>query len=149
MGQLVLPASGPVYVDTNIVIYAVEQIEPYQAVAAPLWDALSAGQQVVVTSQLTLLEVLVKPLRQGDQALADLYRQILLGTTGLTCQAVDLSLLVSAARLRADYNLRTPDAIHAASALASTCTLFVTNDPSFRRVPTLNVVVLREVLSSR
>jgi hypothetical protein len=43
MGQIVHPASGPVYVDTNAVIYAVEQIEPYRTASAPLWEALNAG----------------------------------------------------------------------------------------------------------
>jgi predicted nucleic acid-binding protein len=58
-----------VYVDTSPVIYRVEQIEPYLTAAKPLWDALDAGQQQVVTSELTLLEVLVKPLRDRNAAL--------------------------------------------------------------------------------
>jgi hypothetical protein len=51
MGQLALPPSGSVYVDTNAVIYLVERIEPYLSASAPLWNALHAGTQQVVTSQ--------------------------------------------------------------------------------------------------
>jgi predicted nucleic acid-binding protein len=145
VGQVVLPASGAVYVDTSAVIYRVEQIEPYFTAAAPLWDALDAQQQHVVTSELTLLEVLVKPLRDGNPALANLYRQVLLGTLGLDCLPVDRAVLESAAQLRAAHHLKTPDAIHAATALAHRCTLFVTNDTDFRRVPGLPVVVLGEL----
>jgi predicted nucleic acid-binding protein len=148
MGQLIPPPSGTVYVDTNAVIYRVERIEPYLTAAAPLWDALDAGQANVATSELTLLEVLVKPLRDGNPALAALYRNVLLGTAGLTSLPITRVILESAARLRAVHHLKTPDAIHAASALAAGCNLFVTNDVSFRKVPGLNVAVLSEVAAS-
>ena len=148
MGQLVLPASGLLYVDTNAVIYRVEQIEPYLTAAAPLWDALDAGLRQVVTSELTLLEVLVKPLRDGNAALAALYRQVLLGTLGFTCAPVSRAVLESAAQIRAAHRLKTPDSIHAATALALGCALFVTNDPDFRKVTGLPVVVLGEVAAA-
>src|SRR5579885_1807997 len=108
MGQLTLPSSGNVYVDTNAVIYRVERIEPYLAASAPLWDALDAGSASVVTSELTLLEVLVKPLRDGNTALASLYRTVLLGTAGFTCVPITRTILEAAAQLRAAHQLKTP-----------------------------------------
>src|SRR5262249_10392404 len=148
MGQLALPPSGAVYVDTNVVIYLVERIEPYLSASAPLWDALEAGTQTVVTSQLTLLEVLVKPLREGNAVVADLFRNILLSTAGLSCLPITRGILATAPQVRAQYNLKTPDAIHAATALDARSALFVTNDAAFRRVPGLNVAVLAEVTAS-
>jgi predicted nucleic acid-binding protein len=106
------------------------------------------GQREVVTSELTLLEVLVKPLKSSDQKLADLFRQVLFGTTGLTCMPIDRHVLELAAQLRASYQLRTPDAIHAATALRSGCSQFVTNDPQFRKIPGLLVSVLSEIAAS-
>jgi predicted nucleic acid-binding protein len=148
MGEVALPASGPAYVETSAVIYFVERIEPYRTASLPLWDALHAGTLQVVTSDLTLLEVLVKPLRDGKPALATLYRNVLLGTSGFTCTPISRAILEEAARIRASYNLKTPDAVHAASGLAAGCTLFVTNDSVFRRVPGLNVAVLADVAAS-
>ena len=145
MGQLALPTSGTVYVDTAAVIYRVEQIEPYLTAGAPLWDAVDRGDRQVATSELTLLEVLVKPLRDNDGVLVGLYRRVLLETMGVTCHPIALAVLESAARLRAHHNLTTPDAIHAATAVEAGCALFVTNDPTFRRVPALNVDVLSEI----
>ena len=55
MGALTLPASGTVYVDANIVIYAVEKIEPYHQLLEPLWLAAQAGHLQIVTSELTWL----------------------------------------------------------------------------------------------
>jgi predicted nucleic acid-binding protein len=135
-------------VDTNAVIYYVEKIEPYRSASTPLWDALRAGTQEIVTSDLTLLEVLVKPLHKGDVPLAALYRNLLLGTVGLTSLPIDRTTLEAAAGLRATLGLKTPDAIHAATALLAKATLFLTNDPGFRRASGLNVGVLADIAAS-
>jgi predicted nucleic acid-binding protein len=148
MGQLTPPAAGVAYVDTHALIYRVERIESYLTASEPLWGALDAGLAQVATSDLTLLEVLVKPLRDSNSPLVNLYRNVLLGTVGLNCLPVSRTVLESTATLRADHNLKTPDAIHAATALAAGCVLFVTNDAGFRRVPGLPVAVLSEVAAS-
>ena len=148
MGQLNVPVSGVVYVDANAVIYWVERIEPYLTAAAPLWDAVDAGMAQVATSELTLLEVLVKPLHDGNAALADLYRQVVLGTIGLTPLPLTRAVLEGAARIRATHQVKTPDALHAATALDAGCVLFVTNDPGFRRIPGLPVALLSQIATS-
>ena len=45
MGALMLPASGSVYVDANVVIYAVEKIDPYHSLLEPLWLAAFRSSQ--------------------------------------------------------------------------------------------------------
>lgn len=147
MGQLVLPLFGTIYVDTNAVIYRVERVEPIYSAALPLWVALDECQRQLCTSELTLLESLVKPFRERKPELADLFRELLLGTIGMTCLPIDRAILETAARLRADHRLKTPDSIHAATALESGCSLFVTNDPEFRKVPGLDVAVLSDLVS--
>jgi predicted nucleic acid-binding protein len=58
-------------------------------------------------------------------------------------------VLRQAAVLRATIpSLRTPDAIHAATALLGNCDMFLTNDPGFRRVPGLPLILLSNVLQS-
>ncbi len=148
MGQIVLPTRGPVYVDTCAIIYRVEKIEPYLWASSTLWEALDLGQLEILTSELTLLEVLVKPLRDGNVALANLFRQVLLGTIGMNSWPVSRNVLETAARIRALQGLKTPDAIHAATALEGGCSLLVTNDPVFRKTSGLNVAVLSEVAAS-
>lgn len=147
MGQIAFPGEGPVYFDANVLIYTVEGIEPYASLAQPLWDAVDAGDLAAITSQLTLLEVLVRPLREGDAEAAARFREILLCTVGVSCRTVDLTILESAARVRAAYRLRTPDAVHAATAVASGCNFLLTNDPCFRRVPDLNVLLLSDLVA--
>ncbi|MBC7527815.1 MAG: PIN domain-containing protein, partial [Chthonomonadaceae bacterium] len=58
-------------------------------------------------------------------------------------------VLREAARLRATISgLKTPDAIHAATALLNQCRLFITNDRGFLRVPGLNTAILDDVLAA-
>lgn len=148
MGQLTLPSSGAVYVDANALIYRIERIESYFTASAPLWDALDQGTIEIETSELTLLEVLVKPLKDGNAALVTLFRTVLLGTAGLRCLPISLQVLETAATLRAQHGLKTPDAIHAATALGHNSAAFVTNDAGFRKVTGLPVTVLSEVAAS-
>lgn len=145
MGSLTLPPSGPIYLDANGFIYSVERIEPYRAFLEPLWLAAQAGQFEIVSSELTILETLVKPLREGDVALENLFRS-LFSAREVRLILATAPLWEEAARLRATTGLKTPDALHAATALTTGSTLFITNDGGFRGVPGLPVAVLHEVV---
>jgi predicted nucleic acid-binding protein len=146
VGALTLPASGFVYLDTNAVIYSIERIEPFYTVLLPVWQDVAAHSISVITSELTLLEVLVKPLRTGNQRLEVGFRRLLEHTQGVRLVPLSRSMIERAAQLRATTNLKTPDAIHAATALEYHCALFLTNDPAFRQVPGLPVILLSDLL---
>ncbi len=146
MGALILPPSGYVYVDTNTVIYTVEKIEPYKSFLDSLWTAAQLGQVSIVTSEITWLETLVKPMRDNNIALESLYRAFLTAREVRLLPAT-LPIWEEAARLRA-LGLKTPDALHAASGLAVGCSLFLTNDAAFQRVPGLPVTVLSAAIAS-
>jgi len=59
-----------------------------------------------------------------------------------------LEIADCAARLRADFNLRTPDAIQAATAICREATGFISNDPVFRRIPALDTLLLDDLPTS-
>ncbi len=148
MGRLSasLPASGIVYVDTNVVIYSVEKIEPYWKELQTLWQAARKGQFTILSSELIVLETLVKPLKNADSALEKTFRELLLASNEVELLPISLSILEQAAQLRATTNLKSPDAIHAASALSADNSVFVTNEKIFKRVTGLHVVVPDEIL---
>ncbi len=133
------------YLDANGFIYSIERIDPYRSMLDTLWLTVSVGQVKVVTSELTLLEVLVKPLKVGDATTATLFRTVLKHTPDVQMLPITQSVLEAAANLRATLGLKTPDAIHVATALLNNSVLFVTNDSAFRRVTDLNVTVLSEL----
>jgi predicted nucleic acid-binding protein len=103
---------------------------------------------MAVTSTITMLELLVHPYRKGDQERIDAFYALLSTFPHLEWISTTLEVADSAARLRAHYNLKTPDAIQAASALASKATGLISNDSAFERVSELETIILDELLSS-
>lgn len=103
----------------------------------------------MITSELTLLESLIHPLRGGASSLCAEYERTLLASE-LRLIPVTQPILREAARLRAHTpGLRTPDALHAATAFLSNCSLFFTNDTGFRRIPELPLTLLSEVVAPK
>ena len=147
MGPLNLPARGPVYLDANGFIYSVEGVDPYRTLLEPMWRQARAGEFDVATSDITVLESLVKPLREGDEVVEMLLRSMF-DAREVSLIPATRELWEDAARIRADTGLKTPDALHAATALAIGCTAFVTNDTGFRRVEDLPVVVLDDLVEA-
>ncbi len=145
MGPLTLPALGPVYLDANGFIYSVERVEPYRTLLESLWQQARAGEFDVASSDITVLETLVKPLREGDEVVEMLLRSVF-DAHEVSLIPATRELWEDAARIRADTGLKTPDALHAATALRAGCALFITNDTDFRRVEGLPVVVLDDLV---
>jgi predicted nucleic acid-binding protein len=113
----------------------------------PLWLKFQIGEIEIVSSELILMETLVLPLRNADTFLLDAYEQLLFSEE-MRLIPINQSILRQAANLRATTHLKTPDAIHAATALSVSCNQFITNDKGFRNVSGLPVVILNEVLAS-
>jgi predicted nucleic acid-binding protein len=141
MGPLSSLPSGGVYVDANILIYTVERISPYAQMLDPLWQELAAQSARALTSELAVLETLTGPMRTGNMTLETLFRRILFRSPNLRLIPISTAVLERAAQLRAHIpGLKTPDAIHAATALEAGAMTFITNDMQLRQVPGLHVV---------
>ncbi len=145
MGQLTFAPSDVVYLDTAPIIYSVEKHADYLPLMKPLWLASQNGEARIITSELTLLETLVAPIKQNDSQLTAAYEN-LLTKSEVNSLAITSQVLRRAAELRAQYNLKTPDAIHAATALINGCDLFVANDSAFNRVSGLRVEILKDLI---
>lgn len=131
---------GPVGVDTACFICFAEGHPVYAPVLRPLFAAADAGALTLVTSSITLLEVLVVPYRAGDDALANRYERLLTQGRGIAMVEAGTAPVRVAAQLRARLGLRVPDAVQLATALATGCTAFVTNDRALPSLPGLPVV---------
>jgi predicted nucleic acid-binding protein len=76
VGSIVSLQGKLVAVDTSLFIYFVERHPKYHPVVRPFFAAVDRGEIKIVTSILTLTEVLVLPLRLRDQQLVDRYTRI-------------------------------------------------------------------------
>lgn len=131
-----------VYLDTNIFIYAVEGYEPEQAFLRELFAALDRQAFTAVTSEFTLAELLVKPFALGDETMVEAYLELLQPSEGLVLVPVERSILIEAARQRAALGMLMPDAIHVATAVATSCDVFLTNDHRLKLPPTMALELL-------
>jgi predicted nucleic acid-binding protein len=104
------------------------------------------GEVEVVTSTLTLTEVLVHPYRRGNQVLVREYSEILLNARKVSTFPVSPEIASEAARLRAMHGLRTPDAIQLATAQESPAGAFLTNDEDLETAARLQVLVLKRMI---
>ena len=132
--------------DTSVFIYHVEESEKYFQLTDPIFSWLEGPRAAAVTSTITLLEVLVQPYRLGELDLVNKFYALLSTFPHLEWVLPSLQIADLGASLRADHNLRTPDAIQAATAIRSGATGFISNDIVFQKVAGLEVLVLDHLL---
>lgn len=133
---------SPAGVDTAIFIYLIEEHPKYLRLLRPLFAEVDQGRRELVTSAVTLLEVLVVPYRSGDAALAAQYEELLTRSRGIRLADISRDLLRAAAQLRAARGMKTPDALQVAAALAAGCGVFLTNDRDLPSVPGIRILQL-------
>jgi|SRR5690349_460735 len=134
--------AGPIAVDTPVFIYFIEAHPKFQPLITPLFQAADKRDRQLVTSALTLLEVLVLPYRLRNLQLAAEYEAILTRAQGLTVVRIDHEQLRTAAEIRATTRIKTPDALQLAAALKNGCKSFLTNDRKLPSLPGLSIVDL-------
>ena len=147
MGPLDALRGRRAYLDANVFIYAASAIGPYAAFLSELFRAIDAAQVEAFSSELTVMEVLVAPLRRGNAQEEVRCRGMLQPRAWLHFLPVSLAILETGARLRASTpGLHTPDAIHLATAMDASCDVFLTNDRRIRTVVPPAVVLFDDLL---
>jgi predicted nucleic acid-binding protein len=141
-----LRSRSSVALDASVFIYQLDVNPTYFPLTDAVFAWLEKRENSAVTSTLSMTELLVPAYRTGDQRLMKTYYGLLRTYPNLTWIAPEVDLAAMAARLRADYRLKTPDAIQAATAVHARTSAFITNDPVFQRVTELDVLVLGELL---
>jgi predicted nucleic acid-binding protein len=134
------------YLDTNVFIYSLEGYRDFLELSRTLFLAIDTGQLETVTSQLSLTELLVKAFKTADKELETKCRRTIQNRPGLRVEPIGEEILVEAARLRAQRQLRLPDALHLATAAFSGCEAFLTNDRRLKGISPLEVIVLKDCI---
>lgn len=113
-----------IYLDSAQVIDLIEQVAPF---AAKVLARIGVPGTVLVSSHLTCMECSILPLRNGDAAL------LLNFNAFFSTQVAEMipfteSVFRTAAIIRAQTSIKTPDALHLAAAMEAKCDIFLTND---------------------
>lgn len=142
----VLSQHRRIAIDSSVFIYHIEAHPKYVALTDAVFSWLDDPTSRGVTAALTMTEILVVPYRNRDEKLVDDFYGLFSTYPNLDWISVDLQVADVAARLRAAYGLRTPDALQAAIAIQTEATALITNDPVFRRVSGFAPIVLDDFL---
>ena len=115
-----------IFFDTNVFIYLFEDYEPFSSMVDSFWRRMIARGDKLVTSSMTLGELLVKPSKLGAASQVEEYDRIIRSRAQVI--NFDASVAWRYASLRATHTLRNADAIQLACAANFGVDLFITND---------------------
>jgi predicted nucleic acid-binding protein len=137
---------SPVYFDTNIFIYAIDGHEEYQDLLQNIFEYIAENKMLVITSELTLAECLVKPMRDENREAIGQYTNHIKTSELLKVKAVSRNILISSADARNKLGLKLPDAIHMATAIDQECKTFVTNDRKLTAPEGMERIYIKDLL---
>lgn len=115
-----------IFWDTNLFIYLFEDYGSLSKTVAGLRSSMLKRGDQLLTSTLTLGEILVKPIEHGDSDRCAVYEHAI--TSAALVIPFDLKAAKTYAELRSDRSMKAPDAIQLACAASASVDLFVTND---------------------
>ena len=130
-----------VYLDTNCVIYFVERNPTWCPKVIARVANFRAARDELSVGDLTRAECLVGPFKSGDAALEARY-QAFFGDLDIHVLSLTAAVCERAARIRAAYPFKLPDALHLATAIVHGCGMFLTNDAKLARCAEIAVEVL-------
>ncbi|HLJ34381.1 MAG TPA: PIN domain-containing protein [Ktedonobacteraceae bacterium] len=145
MGWIDLLKGYKIGLDTSPLIYLTEANTDYKSVVKPFFEAVRHNEFTVVTSMVSVVEVLIHPIRNNDTDLIQTYRDLLFKTRGLKTVSLSQRIAEEAARLRATNNIRTPDSIQMATAIVEKASFFLTNDKQLPSLPNLKILLLDDL----
>lgn len=129
-------------IDSSILIYVFENNPIFLVPAKKILSMAELGVIVIIFSTVGIIEVLTGPKKFNQKSLVSEYKQKLNNFPNLQIKNLSDSIIELASDLRAKYNLRTPDAIHIATAIESGATIFYTNDKKLKVVKEIKVKTL-------
>lgn len=142
-----LKSSTVLGLDTSILIYHFEAHPDYLPLTQEILSWVFNGQKRAVTSVVTLMEINVRPFQLGREDIARKYEALLANFPNLAIVDIDREVARKAARLRSEYQIRTPDAIQIAACIVNGAEAFITNDRQLERLTSvIRVVTLDRLL---
>lgn len=132
-----------IYLDSNFFIRFLESEDP---ILGDFFRKMIEDGVPLVTSELTLMEVLTGSLRDEDEAEIAAYEELLMeGGRPIDVLSIDRPTLPRAAATRVELGNKTPDAIHVATALEAGCDVFVSSDRKLKVPSDMRKVALDEL----
>jgi len=137
-----LERAAKICLDSSILIYHLEEVEPYVVLTEEIVARVAAGRLEAVISAVTVTELLVKPFADGRADRVAECEAFLHSFPNLKILLLEESTAREAARLRGQYHLKTPDALIAATGLKALADTLITNDGNWDRLKAEGLTVI-------
>ena len=134
-----------VFLDTAPLIYYIEEHKAYAHVLDELFTANEQAKFQFTTSVLTLMEILVLPIKRKANKIIKEYENILCNSATVDIYDINIEIAKKAAKIRADYGFKTPDAIQLSTAILTNSDFFLTNDKRLKSFKEIKIVILSEI----
>jgi len=128
--------------DSSILIYHLEDIEPYANLTENIFATVAEGFLRAVLSTVSVTELLVQPFAAGRQDRIGAFERFLFSLPNTELKSPDYPIAREAARLRSQYKLRTPDALLIATSINEKADAFITNDGRLRPLKAEGLAIL-------
>jgi predicted nucleic acid-binding protein len=133
--------------DANVFIYLFEGSGSLSLAAASILDAISAGRSTGIAATIALSELIVGPVRAGDETMAERYLDAIRSIEHLHVVPATAEIAADACVVRGRTGLTLADALHIATARAAGASALVTNDRRIRSMLQLDVVQLADFVA--
>jgi len=149
MGLIDIIQNKTIFIDTAPLIYYIEDNNKSYSKILDLFFEMNLKMRTqLITSTISLLEVLVIPFKTNNSELAEKYKQLLCHSNTFKMWGVDTEIATKAAELRAKYRLKTPDSIQIATAICHFSDFFLTNDKQLKILSELNILIIDELIDN-
>lgn len=122
-----------VFVDTAPLIYYLENSSLYMDSVKKFFEKCLKEKIQIVTSAVTIEEYLVFPYKSGKMEFADNFKKFM-EYMNIEVVNIDWDIAELGAKIRGEYKeFKAMDALQIATAVASGCDMFFTNDKQLRQ----------------
>ncbi|HEY3876113.1 MAG TPA: type II toxin-antitoxin system VapC family toxin [Candidatus Kapabacteria bacterium] len=130
------------YLDANVIIYLIEAVGDFQSqIRARVSSVMLKDSGTVFTSRLSRLECRCKPVSERKWGLLAHYDEFF-SRSRLLVLDINSEVIEQATALRAQYGLKSADAIHLASAILYGCDIFLAGDVKLSRCTEIPVEIV-------
>jgi predicted nucleic acid-binding protein len=142
---ITLQPSTIVFLDTAPFIYFFEKHSKYFPYLEKLFDQVYKTGAQVITSMITFIEISTYPARLGHHQLVQKYRDFFTNAENISLFPIDLTIAEQSIVLRAEYKLKTPDAIQLGTAITCGADYIITHDKTWQRFTQQQVLLVDEI----
>ncbi len=131
-----------VALDSSVFIYFLEDNPKFSNLAEVIFELAEKGRISIVSSVLVSVEVLTGYRRAKNDVAEDEFKQMLKNFPSIEICETSYKLVDHIVNLRTKYSMKTPDAIHVATAIEHKADVFVTNDRQLKKVKEIGILCL-------